>query len=229
MTLPFSAVLWDMDGTLVDTEPYWIATEFEVVDAHGDGNWTDALAHAMVGMDLRDAARFMQEHGGVALAEGAIIEALLDGVVARVREAVPWRPGARELLAELGREGIPCALVTMSWHRFAQAILDNLPPEATFQAVVTGEDVTHGKPHPEPYLRGAALLGVSPQDCVALEDSPTGARSAQAAGCVVVAVPNVVSVPKTVCHHILPGLEGVRALDLAELHRTSQNDQRSPQ
>lgn len=217
-----------MDGTLVDTEPYWIATEFEVVDAHGHGGWTDALAHALVGMDLRDAARFMQEHGGVRLEEGAIIEALLDGVVARVREAVPWRPGARELLAELGAQGIPCALVTMSWHRFAQAILESLPPEASFQAVVTGDDVTHGKPHPEPYLRGAALLDVAPQACIALEDSPTGARSALAAGCVVIAVPNVVSVPADVCHHILPGLEGIRAQDLAELHRTLQNVGISP-
>jgi len=221
MTLPFSAVLWDMDGTLVDTEPYWIATEFEVVDAHGHGGWTDSLAHALVGMDLRDAARFMQAHGGVRLSEGEIIEALLDGVVARVREAVPWRPGARELLAELGTVGIPCALVTMSWRRFAHAILDNLP-QGAFQAVVTGDDVTHGKPHPEPYLLGASLLGVDPKRCVALEDSPTGARSAQAAGCVVVAVPNVVSVPDEACHYRLVGLEGIGARDLADLYQRFQ-------
>jgi HAD superfamily hydrolase (TIGR01509 family) len=223
MTPPFAAVLWDMDGTLVDTEPYWIATEFEIVRDHGHGGWTDALAHALVGMDLRDAARFMQQHGGVRLDERQVIEALLDGVVARVKEAVPWRPGARELLADLAAHEIPCALVTMSWRRFARAVVDHLPP-GSFQVVVTGDDVTHGKPHPEPYLEGARRLGVAPEACVALEDSPTGARSALAAGCVVIAVPNVVAVPLDVCHHRLTGLDGLCAGDLAELHAALQTD-----
>lgn len=223
MTSSLAAVLWDMDGTLVDTEPYWIATEFEIVQDHGHGGWTDALAHAMVGMDLRDAAAFMQKHGDVRLDERQIIDALLDGVVARVQEAVPWRPGARELLADLSEAGIPCALVTMSWRRFAQAVLDSLPFQP-FTAVVTGDDVTHGKPHPEPYQIGASRLGVAPQACIALEDSPTGARSAQAAGCVVVAIPNVVAVPPDACHHHLSTLEGIRAADLAKLHTRYQND-----
>jgi HAD superfamily hydrolase (TIGR01509 family) len=222
MTVPFAAVLWDMDGTLVDTEPYWIATEFEIVRDHGHGGWTDALAHALVGMDLRDAARFMQEHGDVRLDERQIIEALLDGVVARVEEAVPWRPGARELLADLVAQGVPCALVTMSWRRFAMAVVKSLPT-GSFQAVVTGDDVTFGKPHPEPYLEGARRLGVLPEACVALEDSPTGARSALAAGCVVVAVPNVVAVPDEVCHHRLSSLAGLSGGDLAEWHAALQN------
>jgi HAD superfamily hydrolase (TIGR01509 family) len=136
-------------------------------------------------------------------------------VVARVRQLVPWRPGARELLAELGARGIPCALVTMSWTRFAVAVVEALPA-GSFAAVVAGDDVTHGKPHPEPYLTGAARLGVDPSRCVAIEDSPTGVRSASAAGCVVVAVPNVVPIPAELGDVRLDTLDGFGADALAE-------------
>ncbi len=89
---------------------------------------------------------------------------------------------------------MPCGLVTMSYQRFVAPILEHLPPE-TFRVVVTGDQVDYGKPHPEPYLTAAAALGVEPEDCVAIEDSPTGATSAAAAGCQVLVVPNHVAVP----------------------------------
>jgi HAD superfamily hydrolase (TIGR01509 family) len=117
-----------------------------------------------------------------------IVEELLDSVVARVRREVPWRPGARELLVSLGDAGVPCALVTMSYARFAAPILEHLP-SGTFAAVVTGDVVERGKPHPEPYLTAARLLDVLASDCLAIEDSPTGVASAEAAGCRVLAVP----------------------------------------
>ncbi len=188
------AVLWDMDGTLVDTEPYWIATEYELVERFGDGSWNDEKAHSMVGFDLRDSARVIQREGGVTLEVDDIVNRLLDGVIAKVKRKIPWRPGARELLAALQRDGVPCALVTMSWRRFAEAVVEALP-DGSFVAVITGDEVTHGKPHPEPYLRAAQVLGVLPGRCVAIEDSPTGVRSAVAAGCHVIAVPNVLDVP----------------------------------
>jgi HAD superfamily hydrolase (TIGR01509 family) len=221
--MALDAVLWDMDGTLVDTEPDWIASEFDLVAAHGNGRWTEAHGHALVGMDLRDAARYLQAHGGVKLSVPDTIEALLDGVVARVRVRVPWRPGARELLEALREAGIPSALVTMSWRRFVDAILPSLPP-GSFSAVVTGDDVRQGKPHPEPYLRGAELLGVHPARTVAIEDSPTGARSAWAAGCTVLAVPNVVAVPSEVCHVERSTLLGLTVDDVVAIQR----DIRSP-
>lgn len=188
-----AAVLWDMDGTLVDTEPYWIECEYELVGEFG-GTWSEEHAHAIVGFDLRDSARYIREHGGVDLPIDDIVNRLLDGVIARVRRSVPWRPGARELLADLRRARVPCALVTMSWRRFADAVVDALPP-GSFTHVVSGDEVTHGKPHPEPYLAAARGLGVPARRCVAIEDSPTGTRSAVAAGCVVYAIPNVVEVP----------------------------------
>ncbi|MFZ4720011.1 MAG: HAD-IA family hydrolase [Ilumatobacteraceae bacterium] len=188
-----AAVLWDMDGTIVDTEPYWIATEYELVAEFG-GEWDDEKAHSLVGKDLRDSAAIIRDRGGVDMAIDDIVNRLLDGVIARVRQRVPWRPGAKELLAAVRKAGVPNALVTMSWTRFAVAVVDQLPP-GTFEVVITGDEVSQGKPHPEPYLTAAAKLGVSAKDCVAIEDSPTGVRSAVAAGCRTFAVPNVVDIP----------------------------------
>jgi HAD superfamily hydrolase (TIGR01509 family) len=204
-----------MDGTLVDTEPYWIATEYELVESFGH-EWSDEHAHAIVGFDLLDAAAYIAEHGGVPLPPREIVERLLDGVVARVREAIPWRPGARELLADLHAQGVPCALVTMSWRRFVEPVLEELPP-GVFQVVVTGDEVAEGKPHPEPYLRAAADLGLDPADCVAIEDSPTGVRSAVAAGCAVLGVPNVRDIEPQPGVTILPSLEGLVPADLVAL------------
>ena len=169
------AVLWDMDGTIVDTEPYWIAAEYDLVAEFG-GTWTDALAHSIVGLDLRDSAKVLRDKGGVDLPIDDIVNRLLDGVIHRFRQRVPWRPGARELLATARKNGIPNALVTMSWKRFADAVVAALPPGA-FDVVVTGDDVEHGKPHPEPYRKAASLLGVKPADCLAIEDSPTDRKS----------------------------------------------------
>ncbi len=106
---------------------------------------------------------------------------------------MPWRPGALELLADLRSHGVRCALVTMSYRRFVAPILATLPAD-TFEVVVTGDSVSQGKPHPEPYLKAAASLGVDPAHTVAIEDSNTGARSAEAAGCTVLVVQNHVPV-----------------------------------
>ena len=181
-----------MDGILVDTEPYWIESEFSLAERY-NGRWSREQALTLVGRDLLDAGRYMREHMGIDLTPEEIVEDLLDGVVARVRQAVPWRPGARELLAALRTAGVPCALVTMSYQRFVAPILEHLPPE-TFRVVVTGDVLTNGKPHPEPYLTAAAALGVAATDCLAIEDSSTGVTSAEAAGCQVLVVPNHVAV-----------------------------------
>ncbi|GAA1909022.1 HAD family phosphatase [Nocardioides lentus] len=202
-----AAVLWDMDGTLVDTEPAWIAAEHALVTEHG-GTWTHEHAMALVGADLLDAGAYLREHGGVDLTPHEIVEELLDRVVDVVVADIPWRPGAQELLAAVRDAGVPCALVTMSWERFAAPVVAALPP-GTFDVVVTGDNVERGKPHPDPYLLGAERLGLDPRDCVAVEDSPTGTRSAEAAGCRVLVVPHHVDVP--------PGPARTFATSLADL------------
>jgi HAD superfamily hydrolase (TIGR01509 family) len=182
-----------MDGTLVDTEPDWIAAEFELVEEHG-GTWSKQDALNLIGNDLLDSGRYIHEHAGIGLEPEEIVEELLDRVMAKVSATVPWRPGARELLRDLRSHGVPCALVTMSYQRFVTPILGELP-EDSFEVVVTGDSVSQGKPHPEPYLTAARLLGVDPAHTLAIEDSNTGASSAEAAGCAVLVVQHHVEVP----------------------------------
>lgn len=205
-----AAVLWDMDGTLVETEPYWIESEFELVEKHG-GSWSHEHALNLVGNDLLVSGRYIREHAGIDVEPSQIVEELLDKVVARIERAVPWRPGAVELLADLRANAVRCALVTMSYRRFVAPVLAGLP-DGTFEVVVTGDAVSQGKPHPEPYEKAAAFLGVDPADTIAIEDSNTGARSAEAAGCRVVVVPNHVPV--------LPGESRVLVESLAGLTAT---------
>jgi HAD superfamily hydrolase (TIGR01509 family) len=213
------AVLWDMDGTLVDTEPYWLDAERGIVEEHG-GVWTDDDSKAVVGSAMPDSARYLRQRGGVDLPPEEIVERLLDRVVARVEEEAPWRPGARELLADLRARHVPCALVTMSYERLVAPVLARLP-KGTFDVVVTGDAVERGKPHPEPYLHAARLLGVDPARCVAIEDSNTGARSAEAAGCLVLVVENHVDVEPGERRVFLPTLAGVTAADLRRLRADS--------
>ena len=206
-----------MDGTLVDTEPYWMECEFELVEANG-GTWNLDHAHAIVGSDLMESARYIREHGGVDLAPEEIVNELMDGVIARVRRKGPWRPGARELLAELRLDDIPCALVTMSWRRLVDAVVGQLP-RGSFAATIVGDEVHRGKPHPEPYLAAARALSVSPRNCVALEDSPTGVRSATAAGCHVIAIPHIVDVPHGRGHRQVKSLTDLSVDNLLETNR----------
>ena len=213
-----AAVLWDMDGTLVDTESYWIAEEHALVEAHG-GVWTAEHASQLVGNDLMVSAAYILAHSPVELTPVEIVNELLDGVVARVREHVPWRPGALELLESLVAQGVPCALVTMSWESLATAVVENLPKDS-FAIVVTGDVVLHGKPHPEPYLHAARLLGVDLSVCIAIEDSPPGVASAVAAGIPTIAVPHHVPVPETVGAVQLSTLVGLAPWDLLPLFRS---------
>lgn len=210
-----AAVLWDMDGTLVDTEPYWIEAEFELAAAYG-GTWSEAHALQLVGNNLIDSGRYIREHMGIDLEPADIVELLLDGVVDRVQRKVPWRPGALDLLARLRSAQIPCGLVTMSYLRFVEPVLRALP-EGSFSVVVTGDAVDNGKPHPEPYLVAAARLGVRPEDCVAIEDSDPGATSAVAAGCAVLVVPHHVAVPTGSGRTFATSLREVTPASLAAL------------
>jgi len=208
-----AAVLWDMDGTLVDTEPYWIEAEYALAERHG-GSWSQEHALRLVGNELLESGRYIREHMGIDLTPHQVVEELLDDVVDHVRREVPWRPGARELLTSLVEDGVPCALVTMSYTRFVEPILEHLPAH-TFAAVVTGDAVARGKPHPEPYLTAARLLDVLASECLAIEDSPTGADSAEAAGCWVLCAPLHVPVPpgpRRVFAESLVGLSSSSAL-----------------
>ncbi|UNK72556.1 HAD family phosphatase [Microbacterium sp. H1-D42] len=204
-----------MDGTLVDTEPYWIAIETELVESYG-GTWTHEDALQLVGNALIDSANTLRR-AGVDMEPDAIVQLLTDRVADRLRtEGVPFRPGARELLADLRAQGIPTALVTMSLRRMALSVVDLIDFPA-FDVIVAGDDVENPKPHPDPYLRAADLLGIDIADAVVIEDSPTGLASGLASGATTLGVAHIVSLDDLGAHELWPTLDGRTAADLVDL------------
>ena len=216
---PLKAVLWDMDGTIVDTEPYWIAAEHALVEAHG-GTWSHDQAMQLVGQSLTFSAGLLQE-AGVELEIREIIDTLTGAVVSSVQRQVPWRPGARELLEELHLAGVRCALVTMSEGPLARQVVSSLP-RPYFEVLITGDAVAQGKPHPEAYLTAVERLQDADPDlaihhCVALEDSVPGVSAAVASGVATVAVPHIVPLPEDEGYTLWDSLAGRTVADLESL------------
>jgi HAD superfamily hydrolase (TIGR01509 family) len=196
MSLP-AAVLFDMDGTVIDSEGLWLDAEIAVMTLLG-ASWTEADQEHCLGGPLERVTDYMVERSGTAMASAAVGELLLDAMEQRLHGSeLAWRPGARSLLLECRTQGIPTALVSASWARLIAAVQHRIDDDLgcpAFDLIVAGDDVQNSKPHPEPYLTAAAGLGHEPDRCLALEDSPTGVRSALAAGCVVVAIPHIAEV-----------------------------------
>ncbi|WP_234996484.1 HAD family phosphatase [Demequina sp. NBRC 110054] len=198
-----AAVLWDMDGTLIDSEPYWIAAEKALATRYGV-EWTDEDGLELVGQALPYSASVLAARG-VDLPEDEIIDFLVSSVAGDVTERVPWQEDARSLLNEVVSAGIPCALVTMSYARLAAAFQARAPE--AFQVVVSGDEVERGKPDPEAYLLAASRLGVDIKRCVAIEDSRSGVRSAAASGAKTLAVRRLTPVER------IEGVSRVRSFD----------------
>lgn len=210
-----AAVFWDMDGTLVDTEPYWMQAETELVSSFG-GTWTHDDGLALVGSGLWASAKVFQSRG-VDMPADDIVAHLTDRVQEQLEvDGAPWRPGARELLLQLHEASVPMALVTMSVRRMAEQIVATIPFDA-FRLLVTGDEVELPKPHPEPYLNAARQLSVDPRDCIAIEDSLNGLASAVAAGMITIGVPHMIPLPTTAEHTVWPTLENRGYPDLVAL------------
>jgi len=206
------AVLFDMDGLLVDSEPLWFEVESAVM-ARLDGPWGEADQQALIGGSLPRTVSYLLSKATRPASPADVARWLLDGMTTLLMSRdLTMLPGARELLAEVRAAGIPHALVTSSERPIMDAVLAQLG--VGFSATVCADDVARGKPHPEPYLRAASLLGADPRSCVALEDSPTGVASAEAAGCRLVAVPSLVPILAQPGRVVAPSLSEV---DLAML------------
>ncbi|WP_083504969.1 HAD family hydrolase [Nesterenkonia jeotgali] len=215
------AVFWDMDGTLVDTEPYWIAEERALVEAHG-GTWSQEQAHSLVGQALSHSATVLRE-AGVDMTVREIIDHLIPRVAARAAAKMPWRPGARELLADLHAAGVRCALVTMSEKPLAEAVVAALPA-GQLEFLVTGDMVSRGKPDPEAYLQAFRTMSddhaqrsgepLQMSRCIAIEDSVPGVTAAADSGLVTLAVPHYTPIPSDARWQTLDGLANVSAADL---------------
>lgn len=218
------AVFWDMDGTLVDTEPYWIESEYQLVREHG-GTWNEEQAHTLVGQALTYSASVLQD-AGVQMGNREIIDHLTAQVAARCAQRIPWRPGARELIEDLRTSNVRNALVTMSFSDLARVVVDALP-EGHLEFIVSGDMVSAGKPDPEAYNlafdtmeadhRQRSGEDLSRQRCIAIEDSVPGTAAASASGLVTVAVPHFTPLPDTGKWHLLETLEGVGTADLQAL------------
>jgi len=196
--------MFDMDGLLVDSEPLWLKAETAVMARLG-ADWTPADQVQLLGGSLDRTVRYLLGKARRPATPGQVAEWLMSGVTDLVRDhGVPVRPGARELLAEVAAAGLPHALVTGSERRFMEVVLARTG--LRFDALVCANDVSVTKPDPEPYLLAAKLLGADPARSIALEDSPNGVASAEAAGCRVIAVPSLVPIEPA------PGRTVVRSL-----------------
>ncbi|WP_119697737.1 HAD family hydrolase [Microbacterium halotolerans] len=216
MTSP-RAVLWDMDGTLIDSEPYWIAAETALVESYG-GTWSAEQGYELIGNALPVSARLLQA-AGVKMEIPEIVDHLTAAVMDRiVTSGVPFRPGARELLFDLRQAGIPTAMVTMSMRRLAKTVIERIDFPA-FDLLIGGDDVERPKPDPHPYLTAAKSLGVDIADAIAIEDSTAGVTSAVASGAVTIGATNIVDISGLGADVVWNGLDGRTVGDLTELFR----------
>ncbi len=183
---PFRALLWDMDGLLVDSEPLWYLVERDFAKRRG-GDFTKQLAAENIGKGIKHTITLMRRLFGFELDVDQGVEELISDFMARTGE-LTLKPGARELLGRThGRVGL--ALASSSHRHLIEKTLDQFDLRPLFGAIVSGQDVAHPKPAPDIFLRAAELLGVPIGECVVLEDSIAGATAGRAAGAIVIAVP----------------------------------------
>lgn len=213
-SLRLRGVLFDMDGTLVDSEKVWDVT-LDALAAHLGGALSPATRLAMVGSDLSASIAMVHAALGVDDDPARSGRWLLDRTKEHFARGLPWRPGARELLAAVRDAGLATALVTSTNRELVDVAL--LSIGGGFDVIVCGDEVARPKPDPEPYVNAAHLLGVQPGACVAIEDSATGTASAEAAGCAVLVVPSEAPVPDGPGRTLRPSLEGVDVAFLAGL------------
>lgn len=223
MTPGPAAVLWDMDGTLVDSEKVWTVS-LQDTARHLGGELSAAARTAVVGSDMprtldvlfddlglpRDPARMAEAERYLSRRTGELFDAGLE-----------WRPGARAALRMVRTAGWPTALVTNTGRALTERALDVIGREH-FLATVCGDEVPAGKPDPDPYLRAAELLGVAAADCLAVEDSPTGALAAERAGAGVLVVPCEEPVPDGPRRVLRESLVGLSAEELRHVYSRSR-------
>lgn len=208
-----AAVLWDLDGTLVDTEVLWREEEAALVAERG-GTWTLEDGLALVGTALPAYARALQA-AGVDLPADEIIARISARIIARQEESARWQPGARELVAALWAAGVPQALVTSSYRNLTEPVVRDAG--GALAVVIPGDEVERPKPDPQPYLLAAQRLGVAPGYCVVVEDSRVGVAAGLASGARVLAVESDVELPDDPRLSHADSLRAVRLEDLARI------------
>jgi HAD superfamily hydrolase (TIGR01509 family) len=197
------AVVFDLDGVLLDSEQVWDEVREQYVRERG-GRYDAEIQREMMGMSSPEWSRFLHDQAGVPDEPSAIGEEVLRRMIARYRERLPLLPGAREAVERLAAAR-PVGLASSSNRPLIDAALSLSGLASSFRAVVSSEEVARGKPAPDVYLEAAGRLGVAPDRCAAIEDSHSGIRSASAAGMRVVAIPNA---------HYPPGEDALAEADV---------------
>lgn len=187
------AILWDHDGTLVETEPYWIEAELELTGKF-NVSWTEADALNCVGNPMLETGRLLKK-AGVPMEPHEIVDWLVDRVDQLMDEkGILWMPGVQELFAECAEQNIPCAIVSNAWRKVVEKTAAGLPQDV-IKFMITGDEMIVAKPDPWPFAHAAEVLGVAPENCIAIEDSLPGTLSAEAAGIPVLVVRGHAPVP----------------------------------
>jgi HAD superfamily hydrolase (TIGR01509 family) len=183
-----AAVVFDLDGVLLDSEAAWVGVKKEFTEETG-GHWKEEAQWDMLGMSSIEWSRYMHDELGVPLPPEQISSEVADRLAQQYRERLPLLPGAVEAVRSLARHW-PLGLATSSNRNVIDLVLEKAGLADAFAATVSSEEVERGKPAPDVYLETARRLSVEPAECVAVEDSTNGIRSAHAAEMAVIAVPN---------------------------------------
>jgi HAD superfamily hydrolase (TIGR01509 family) len=208
------AALLDMDGTLIDTERVYIASLTAVLTARGFAD-PAAVCHGMIGLAGPDCQKLLVDHYGADFPLAEINTAFVAQRDAMLRDGLPLKRGALELLDALAEAQCPMAVVTSSSRKSAEQHLTLAGIRARFDTMLTRDDVAHGKPAPDLYLLAAERFGARPQDCVAVEDSSVGVAAAFGAGAITLMVPDLqqpTAATRAQCAAVLPDLNAVLAL-----------------
>ena len=202
----YRAVVFDMDGLLLDTEVLWQRAEAELFRRHG-AEYTIADALAVMGTSFDVTARYFAERLGEPAERGAqLVDELRVLMLAELRREVAARPGAVELVERL-RNRVPLALASNSSRSLVDAALLTAGLTDAFDAIVTADDVQHPKPTPDLYLLACERLGVGPGEALALEDAAPGIAAAKAAGLTCIAVPQFAETDASAADRIIDSLE----------------------